>query len=246
MKMPARSDKPTKSKRTGYSSYIDHYPQYGKQARRIKMPGIPRRPLRFQIRTLLRKSAIRGESKWWMNVHRRGIRRPRVGQNALEARAVPHSLVPGFLTERILYATLVNLFHFVPGVDFLYQSSQQGGRLEMGGLVADFLFPILRVVINPLGPQHYQFRNMAKDEEQISILKDMGYDAYLIDEEVIYNEYQLEEFLRRIFGWNGSQGADAGAYPAQVTSTQEIEELNVIDLHRTIKDLEVSLYGFFS
>jgi hypothetical protein len=209
------------------------------------MPGIPRRPLRFQARTLLRKSGIRGKEAWWMQVHRRGVRRQRVGQNALEARAVPHSLVPGYLTERILYATLVNLFHFVPGVDFQYQTSAQGGRLEMGGLVADFLFPILRLVINPLGPQHYQFRNMAKDEEQIAILKDMGYDAYLIDEEVIYDELKLEEFLRRIFGWIGSQGGDTGVYPAQMTSSQENEELNTDDLFDTIKDLEISIYGIF-
>ena len=236
-------DKPTRSKRTGYSSYVDHYPQYGKQGKRIKMPGIPRRPLRFQLRTLLRKEAIRGKTPYWMTVHRRGIRRPKVGVNALEQRAMQG--IPGFLTERILYATLVRLFHFVPGVDFLYQSSQQGGRLEMGGLVADFLFPILRVVINPLGPQHYQFRNIAKDEEQVSILKDMGYDAYLIDEEVIYNELALEEFLRRIFAWTGSAGGAAGAFPALQTSSVEQEALDLDDLYQTIKDLEVTLYSSF-
>ena len=113
----------------------------------------------------------------------------------------------------------------------------------MGGLVADFLFPILRVVINPLGPQHYQFRNMAKDEEQISILKDMGYDAYLIDEEVIYDEYKLEEFLRRIFGWNGSAGGGTGAYPALMTSAEEIEELDTDDLLTTIREVESFIYG---
>jgi G:T-mismatch repair DNA endonuclease (very short patch repair protein) len=239
-------DKPTRSKRTGYSSYIDHYAKYGKAARRIKMPGVPKRPLRFQLRTLLRKEGFRGKSTWWLTVHRRGIRRDRVGISALEQRAVPASLVPGFLTERILYATLVNLFHFVPGVDFLFQSSVQGGRLEMGGLVADFLFPILRVVINPLGPQHYQFRNMAKDEEQVAILDAMGYDAYLIDEEVIYDELALEEFLRRIFGWIGSGGSDVGAFPARQTSSREREELDMDALYDTIKDLEVSLYGFFA
>lgn len=208
------------------------------------MPGIPKRPLRFQLRTLLRKEGIRGKSAYWMTVHRRGIKRPKVGVSALEQRAMQG--IPGFLTERILYATLVSHFHMVPGVDFLYQSSMQGGRLEMGGLVADFLFPILRVVINPLGPQHYQFRNMAKDEEQIAILKNMGYDAYLIDEEVIYDEYKLEEFLRRIFGWNGSQGGDKGAYPSQMTSAQEVEEYNTDELLSTIRELEVFLYGFLS
>jgi hypothetical protein len=232
-------DNETRSKRTGYSSYVDHYPQYGKQGRRIKMPGIPKRPLRFQLRTLLRKSGIRPGGG--ITVHRRGVRRQKLGGDPRELRAMQG--IPGFLTERILYAALVNLFHFVPGVDFLYQTSAQGGRLEMGGLVADFLFPILRVVINPLGPQHYQFRNMAKDEEQVSILKDMGYDAYLIDEEIMYDEYKLEEFLRRIFGWNGSAGGDAGAYPAGMTSTQEKFEYDTDGLYATIKDMEAFIYG---
>jgi signal recognition particle subunit SEC65 len=233
--------KETRSKRTGYSSYIDHYPS-PKQHRRIKMPQIPKRPLRFQLRTLLRKSGIRPGGG--VVIHRRGIRRPKLGGDPREARAMQG--IKGFLTERILYAALVNLFHFVPGVDFLYQSSMDGGRLEMGGLVADFLFPILRIVINPLGPQHYQFRNMAKDEEQVAILKEMGYDAYLVDEHVIYDELALEEFLRRIFGWTGSQGADAGAYPAGQTSSVEQEELDTDTLFKTIKDLEVNIYGIFS
>ena len=232
-------------KRTGYSSYIDKYPKF-KTSKRIVMPGIPHRPLRFQIRTLLNKEAIHGKTPWWMTVHRRGIPRPKVGQDPLEARAVPHSLVAGYLTERLLYAALVNLFHFVPGVDFLFQSSQEGGRLEMGGLVADFLFPILRIVINPLGPQHYQFRNMAKDEEQTSILAEMGYQQYLVDEEVMYNEFELEEFLRRIFNAMGSPGGDAGAYPSYMTSSNEVREYDTDALFHAIKDLEVSIYGIFS
>ncbi len=236
--------KETRSKRTGYSSYIDRYPRPTSVKRRIQMPQIPRRPLRFQIRTLLRKHLIRPSGGVTISIHRRGIRRPKLGGDPREMRAMQG--IPGYLTERILYAALINLFHFVPGVDFLYQSSMDGGRLEMGGLVADFLFPILRVVINPLGPQHYQFRNMAKDEEQVSILAEMGYTAYLIDEHVIYDELALEEFLRRVFGWTGSQGGDAGVYPALQTSNNEGDELNIDDLYATIHDLEVELYGFFS
>jgi len=233
-------------KRTGYSSYIDHYAKYGKAARRIVMPSIPKRPIRFQIRTLLRHDDIRGKTDWWLTIHRRGLPHAKIGQSALEARAVPHGVINGYLTERILYAALVNLFHFVPGVDFLFQSSQEGGRLEMGGLVADFLFPILRIVINPLGPQHYQFRNMAKDEEQTAILAEMGYQQFLVDEEVMYNELALEEFLRRIFGGMTSGGGDVGAFPAQMSSSNEVYEYNTDALYRTIKDLEVSIYSIFS
>ena len=236
------------AKRTGYSSYIDYYIRTHPKSpgRRIQMPQIPRRPLRFQIRTLIKGDLIHGKQPWWMVVHRRGLSRPRVGADPLEARAVPHDLVGGYVDERILYAALVNLFHFVPGVDFLFQSSVEGGRLEMGGLVADFVFPILRIVINPLGPQHYQFRNMAKDQEQVSILAEMGYTAFMVDQEVILDELKLEEFLRRIFGGWGSAGGDAGAYPAQQTSSNEVDELDTDDLYNSVHELENFLYGFFS
>jgi hypothetical protein len=71
----------------------------------------------------------------------------------------------------------------------------------------------------------------------------MGYDAYLIDEEVIYDEHKLEEFLRRIFAWNGSQGGDAGAYPAQMTSSQEGTEISVDDIYARVVALQNFLYS---
>lgn len=207
------------------------------------MPGIPQRPLRFQLRSIIRHALVRVSSPWWLSVHRRGIPRQKVGIDPLEARAVPPGVIHGYLTERILYAALVNQFHFVPGVDFDFQSSVEGGRLEMGGLVADFLFRYLKVVINPLGPQHYQFRNVKKDEEQVQILAEMGYNCYLIDQEVIYDERKLDEFLRRIFGGWASAGGDAGAYPAQITSNVEREQDDTEALWKTIKGLEEFLYG---
>jgi hypothetical protein len=209
------------------------------------MPGVPKRPLRFQMRSILRHDLIRPPNPWWMTVHRVGLRREVIGENPLEARAIPHGIISGYLTERILYATLVNQFHFVPEVDFLFQSSVDGGRLEMGGLVADFLFPILRLVINPLGPQHYQFRNMAKDEEQTMMLKEMGYDAYLIDEEVIYDEYKLEEFLRRIFGGIASGGGDQGGHPAQISTTNENEGYQWDELLYRVMNLEAEIHDTF-
>ena len=78
------------------------------------------------------------------------------------------------------------------------------------------------------------------------MLADMGYDAYLIDEEVIYDQYKLEETLRRIFGGLPSGGGDTGAYPAQVTSSHEAERNEHDELYDTIKELEVFLYGYLS
>lgn len=233
------------ARKTGYSSYIDTYPKY-KTTQRIRMPQIDKRPIRFQLRSIIKHEAVKGSSPWWLNVHRRGLFRPNVGQNPLEARAVPQSVVHGYLTERIIYAALVNLFHFVPGVDFKFQSSLDGGRLELGGLVADFLFPYLRIVINPLGPQHYQFRNIKKDEEQIQILAEMGYTAYMIDEKVCYDEYLLEEFLRRVFVGLGSGGGDEGGHPADVTTLNESDGNNYDELFNLVVQFQGDLYDSIS
>lgn len=230
------------AKKTGYSSYIDYKTHY-KTTERITMPQIPKRPLRFQIRSIIRHELVKGSSPWWLSVHRRGLARKNVGQNPLEARAVPHGVVPGYLDERILYAALVNLMHFVPGVDFLYQSSMDGGRLAMGGLVADFLFPYLRIVINPLGPQHYEFRNMKKDEEQLQILAEMGYQAYMIDQSVILDEFKLEEFLRRVFTGLSSGGGDEGGHPADIATTQESDQNASDDLVFAVQQLQGEIYG---
>ncbi len=223
------------SKKTGYNSYTGRPRQ--KTSKRITMPQIPNRPLRFQIRSLLRHEFIEPKNPWWMVVHRRGLHQDRVGQNQLEARAIPKGQIKGYVDERILYATLVNLFHFVPGVDFDYQSSLEGGRMEMGGLVADFLFRNMRIVLNPLGPQHYEYRNTKKDEEQIQILAEMGYTCYMFDQSVILDEYKLEEYLRRIFG-GMSSGGDSGGNEAGTYSSAEVEANNIQGLSDTVGDLQ--------
>jgi hypothetical protein len=227
--------------RTGYSSFFRR-PKY-KSPKRIVMPGIGKRPLRFQLRSIIRAAFVRVTSPWWLTVHRRGIPRQLVGVDPLEARAVPPGVIKGYLTERLIYAALVNQFHFVPGVDFDFQSSVDGGRLEMGGLVADFLFRYMKIVINPLGPQHYQFRNVKKDEEQVQILAEMGYTCYLIDQEITFDERKLDEFLRRIFGGWASGGGGAGAYPAQTTGSDEKEQDDTEVLWKAIMGLKEFLYG---
>lgn len=45
----------------------------------------------------------------------------------------------GSLPEYLTFITLVE-FGKVPNVDFFFQSSFQGGRLERGGLIIDFVF----------------------------------------------------------------------------------------------------------
>lgn len=178
----------------GYSTRIKE-PRY-KTEKRIKMPQPAKRPLQFQTRTLIRHDLI-NRDPWWFVLHRRGLRRPKVGEDELEARAVPHSLVRGTLPERIIYKYLVEKLRYIPNVDFDFQSSVQGGRIDLGGIVADFLFPVLRIVINPLGPTHDEYIRMRKDDEQNLVLSEMGFDVYMIDEDTVYDEFALENFMTR-------------------------------------------------
>lgn len=180
----------------GYRTYIG--PPKKEPVTRIKMPKIVGRPARFRLSSLIDKD-ISKKDAWWLTVHRRGVRRELIGIEPLEMRATPHDQVKGTLPERIIYKYVVDVMRFVQGFDFSFQSSEEGGRLEMGGLVVDFLFPFLKVAINPLGPQHGTWMQEKKDEEQLSILVHMGYAVYMMPQEDIYNEQVFETQMRRIF-----------------------------------------------
>lgn len=176
--------------------------------RRIRVPQPDFRPVHLRARDVVRGELIQPDSE--LVLHRRGILRPWVGADQDEARAVPASQVKGTLLERIIYKALVDLFHFVPGADFDFQSSLEGGRQELGGIVADFLFPYLRIVLNPAGPTHKEFLRSRKDDEQIDTLAEMGYTVFMIDQDMIMKRpAELEQYLRAIFlSSKGSSGDD--------------------------------------
>lgn len=198
-----------------------------KTEKRIQIPQPPDRPLHFQARGLIRKEFLR-KDPWWFTFHRRGIRRPKVGEDLLEARAMPKGMVRGTLPERIVYRSLMEFMHFVPNIDFDMQSSLQGGRIELGGIVADFMFNILRIVIQVQGPTHNEYIRVQKDREQRLALEEMGYDVYDLWEETIYDEYKLEDWMRKTFGWNhsggGFQGESLGDYMGQFHTYGEITD----------------------
>lgn len=179
--------------------------RFGKQTR-IRIPQTPLRPLKLHQRSLIREEFVR-EDPWWWQLHRTGVSRKRVGLDPLEARAVPKERVRGSLPERILYRALIAVMRFSPETDFNFQSSLQGGRLELGGMVADFLFFWMRIVIRVQGPGHDEYLRMRKDEEQRDILISMGFEVYDIEDRIIYDEYTLENWLRRTFGLRGRGGA---------------------------------------
>lgn len=214
----------------GYYTGRRRFPRM-KSEYRIKLPPIIKRPVRFQVRSLIKKEFLR-QSPWWFIMHRRGVQgRGEVGPDQLEARAVPKSLVRGTLPERILYAALVTYLHFIPGIDFNFQSSLQGGRVQFGGIVADFEFPNLRLVIQVQGPTHTEFIRIKKDQEQRLALEEMGYTVVEVTDELIYNEIRLDDWLRRTFGWIASGGS--GGYEVDIDDSNS----------NTITQYEIELWA---
>ncbi len=180
--------------------------------KRIIIPQPAYRPLRIRTRDVTRREEM-SLDPWWFVTHRRGLNRSRVGLDPLEIRAVSREQVAGTLPERIVYAYL-NRLGFRDGSDFDFQSSVEGGRLELGGIVADFLFPFLKIIINPMGPTHETYIRAIKNEEQISALMAMGYEVFMIPDEDIYNEYTFEELMRRIFALPNGRMGSSQAYGA--------------------------------
>lgn len=182
--------------KSGRKSLIKGAARIGSRTERIKIPQPVERPIHIKTRDVVRRNLLRNNPFWWI-MHRRGIRRPKVGQDPLEARAVPHSLVRGTLPERIVYKWLVDNY-FTPGWDFDFQSSLQGGRAELGGIVADYIFRPRMMILQVQGPTHDQFLRQRKDSEQLLILSQMGFTVEYIEDQVIYNESRFEDEMRRI------------------------------------------------
>jgi len=181
----------------------------------IRLPNNPTRPVRLHKRDLLLDQIIH-KDPWYFTVHRRGPRRLKVGDDPLEARAVPKSQIKGTLEERITYKWLQDRH-----VYFLFQSSLQGGRIQLGGLVADFILPDYMYVLNPAGPTHSEFGQHRKDEEQTEFLAEFGLRQWIIPQDTILNEAQFEEVMRRILGLGPGLGSSDGGTNAPQQGANE-------------------------
>ena len=224
-----------------YTSF--RYPRR-KTEKRLPVPQPIKRPVRFQLRSIIRKDLI-DKDTWWFIIHRRGPHQPKVGEDPLEARAVPESLVRGTLPERILYKALVDFLHFIPGMDFDQQTSLQGGRMELGGIVADFIFYNLMIVIQVQGPTHLEYFRTIKDAEQAGALNELGYTVYYIWEDDIYDETRLENWLRRVFNWADSAGAgqQVSGQIAGIASGDEMDERQALlsSLNKLQSEIEMRI-----
>ena len=189
---------------------------------RIRIPQPVDRPVRYRRKDVLQWEEIRGKDPLSFILHRRGLKRPMIGQDTLEARAISKEYIRGTLPERIVYKFLVDKLRLADGVEFDFQSSMSGGRLELGGIVADFLFPIKMMVLQVQGPTHTGTLRMAKDEEQRGMLQDMGYSVVDIEEDTIYNESKFDEEMRKIFALNRSSGG--GSYEVEAAEPAPVSE----------------------
>lgn len=156
---------------------------------------------------MIREEFIQQSPVWWTE-HRRGVYRPKVGEDPMEARAV-HT-VDGYLHERIVYKFMVHRLRLQPEVDFTFQSSKFGGRLELGGIVVDFLCEIMRIALRVQGPTHEQHLRVQKDDEQQQILEDMGYTVEDLTIDEIRNYSVFENRMYQIFGLAARGGGGPG------------------------------------
>ena len=81
--------------------------------------------------------------------------------------------------------------------------------MELGGLVADFMFPINMWVFRINGPTHSSTLRQRKDEEQRLALAEMGYFCIDFEEWEVYDIQILDQKMRMLFGLaNARQGDD--------------------------------------
>ena len=168
---------------------------------RIKIPPILFRPIRIARRDVVLRGKLRPRPEWFTLHRRTPPGQQKVSEmDPLEMRAIPHEVVKGYLEERIIYMELLKR-HYVPGIDFTFQSTAEGGRQELGGIVVDFLLEHHRLVIQVDGPTHQTHIRKAKDREQRMILASMGFTVVSVDLPTIHDAGRLEQWFRQHVDW---------------------------------------------
>ena len=125
-------------------------------------------------------------------LHRRGWQGAAVGLDDLERRAVSHDQVRGSVHERIVYRELLKR-----RLPFDFQSSIEGGRLELGGMVADFILLDRPVIIRVQGAVwHTGLFPEAKDRAQKAVLQGYGYTVLDLWDWEIESAGLLENWFR--------------------------------------------------
>lgn len=125
--------------------------------------------------------------------YRRGVTYASGEREQLEKRAVSDERVKGSIWERIVYLSLLKRH-----IPFDFQSSWEGGRLELGGLVADFVLLDRPLIVQIHGTfWHEGVFARARDREQNDLLRGYGFDVEELWDHTIRHEQPYEEWLRR-------------------------------------------------
>ena len=198
----------------------------------IIIPQNPTRPIQVRTRDLIKREFVNPDPPWFVG-HRR-FTAPSYGASVLEHRAIPADQVRGTLPERIVYKFLGSRLHLTRGIDFDFQSSQLGGRLELGGLVVDFVLYTLKCVIQVQGPTHGEYIRVRKDQEQAMILAEMGYSVIDLDMDLIYNQPRFENEMRRLFNLVNGGGSGASYNLSREDEQEAFQEVSTMGIAEQI------------
>jgi len=83
----------------------------------------------------------------------------------------------------------------------------------------------MRIIIQVQGPTHDTFLRKAKDNQQIDDLANLGFTVYELEDKIIYDEYLLEEWMRRTFSLPAGVGGSGGAHGAREGDLTDVEIL---------------------
>lgn len=142
-----------------------------------------------------------------------------------ERRAVQR--IKGSLPERIFFKALID-WGFIPDQDFTFQANYLGGRQELGGLVADFLFPIPKIIVQIQSVWHtLTLAHLRRDEDQKALLENMGFVVLEIWEGTVTNPTALNDWIMNnlILQWGTSS---LGLYPSGASTSQDNKKLHTL------------------
>lgn len=127
------------------------------------------KPLKYTRGDFFRTDLTRKRHPVIMRRGTREIYRPPIGESALEKRATQGII--GSLEERIVYKELLKR-----KIYFSFQSSMEGGRQELGGMVVDFIIPERRIALRVQGTiWHTGPEAEARDLVHKAVLENEGY-----------------------------------------------------------------------